>query len=130
MAAEYTDFMDKIVDFKPTDVLIKIVQEKTSQLDKINKELEDVKTEAARFLEVNKNKNNKGVRAGLRKRNIRIEELQDKICKLETSLELSKKDLDERTKESDKENIEPDEYDFMLKYYKYKAKYNILRSKI
>ena len=133
MAAESPslDFMEDLANYIPTDVLVKIIEEKTITLEQKNKELEDVKTEAAKFLEINKNKNNKGIRAGLRRRNEKIEELQENICKLETELNKNKIDLEKRKKEDeeDKENIY-DEYDFMMKYYKYKAKYYNLLQKL
>jgi predicted transposase YdaD len=112
------DFMADLADYKETPVLRKIVEEKEQMLNNAKEKLEEAKEEAARYLEINKGKNNRGIRVGLKRRTTRIEELMEKYESKEKDLEKAQKELEDRLKE-EKERKDDDGDSIGSFMYKY-----------
>lgn len=96
------DFMEDLANYKETSVLRKILEDKELIVNKTKKELEEVKVEAAKYLEINKVKNNSGIRAGIRKRTENIERLMKLLEIQERELDDAKIELEERLIEDEK----------------------------
>jgi hypothetical protein len=111
------DFMEDLANFKETPVLRKIVEDKEIVVENVKKELEEAKDDASKYLESNKGRNNRGVRAGIKKRTDNIEKLMEKLELKEKELEEAKKELEERLSEDKNKDDDGDSVgSFMYKY--------------